>query len=97
MNLYLRFLRYAKPYWGMAIAASLCFIISGFLGAYPIQLFMRAVDIAVGDVAGSVSAFYGLAAQYILLLGGLSVYSQLYQAQFEPSGKPKEVSRKVEE
>ena len=76
MNLYLRFLRYATPSWRTAIAASFVCISSGFLGAYPIQLFKRAVDIAVGDVAGDVSAFYWLAAQYILLriaLGGVQL------------------------
>ena len=76
MKLYLRFLHYAKPYWHLAIAASLCFVASGFLGAYPIQLFKRAVDIAVGDVPGDVSAFYWLAVQYILLriaLGGVQL------------------------
>ncbi len=61
MNLYLRFLHHVRPYRGITIAASLCFIVSGFLGAYPIQLFKRAVDIA-----GSVSDFYELAAQHIL-------------------------------
>jgi subfamily B ATP-binding cassette protein MsbA len=73
MNLYLRFLRYARPYWHLALAASICFVVSGFLGAYPIQLFKRAVDIAVGDAAGDAMAFYWLALQYILLrvaLGG---------------------------
>ena len=49
MQLYLRFLRYLRPYRLLAVAASLSFIISGFLGAYPIQLFKRAVDVAVGD------------------------------------------------
>jgi subfamily B ATP-binding cassette protein MsbA len=76
MHLYLRFLRYAKPYGHIAVAASLCFVASGFLGAYPIQLFKRAVDIAVGDVPGDVAAFYWLAAQYILLrlaLGGVQL------------------------
>jgi hypothetical protein len=39
MRLYLRFLRYARPYRGLALLASLCFVASGFLGAYPVQLF----------------------------------------------------------
>ena len=76
MKLYLRFLRYAKPYWVTALVASLCFIVSGFLGAYPIQLLKRAVDIAVGDAPGTVQSFYWLAAQYILLrvaLGGVQL------------------------
>jgi len=76
MNLYLRFLRYARPYWKLALAASLCFVASGFLGAYPIQLFKRAVDIAVGDIPGDVRSFYELAALYILLrvaLGGVQL------------------------
>ena len=76
MKLYLRFLRYAKPYWDLAIVASLCFVASGFLSAYPIQLFKRAVDIAIDGVAGNVTTFYWLAAQYILLriaLGGVQL------------------------
>ncbi len=85
MQLYLRFLRYLKPYRLLAVAASLSFIISGFLSAYPIQLFKRAVDVAVGDVPvgdtpgspTSVTAtFILLAAQYILLrvaLGGVQL------------------------
>jgi subfamily B ATP-binding cassette protein MsbA len=74
MGLYLRFLRYARPYWHLALAASICFVASGFLGAYPIQLFKRAVDIAVGDAVGDTMTFYWLALQYILLrvaLGGV--------------------------
>jgi subfamily B ATP-binding cassette protein MsbA len=74
MNLYLRFLRYARPYWTLGLVASICFVVSGFLGAYPIQLFKRAVDVAVGDVAGDTTTFYWLALQYILLrvaLGGV--------------------------
>ncbi len=74
MNLYFRFLRYARPYWHLALAASLCLVVSGFLGAYPIQLFKRAVDVAVGDVAGSATTFTWLALEYILLciaLGGV--------------------------
>ena len=58
MSLYLRFLRYARPYWFLVLAASLCFVASGFLGAYPIQLFKRAVDAAVGDAPGSTTVFY---------------------------------------
>jgi subfamily B ATP-binding cassette protein MsbA len=74
VDLYLRFLRYAKPYWHLALVASICFVASGFLGAYPIQLLKRAVDIAVGDAVGDATAFYWLALQYILLrvaLGGV--------------------------
>jgi subfamily B ATP-binding cassette protein MsbA len=76
MSLYLRFLRYARPYWLVALAASLCFVVSGFLGAYPIQLFKRAVDVAVGDAPGDPAVFYWLALQYILLrvvLGGVQL------------------------
>ena len=76
MKLFLRFLYYAKPYWPLVLVASLCFVASGFLGAYPIQLFKRAVDIAVGDVSGNVAAFYWLAVQYIVLriaLGGVQL------------------------
>jgi len=43
------------------------------LGAYPIQLFKKAVDVAVGDAVGSPMTFYWLALQYVLLrvaLGG---------------------------
>ena len=74
MNLYLRFLRYARPYWPLALAASACLVVSGFLGAYPIQLFKKAIDVAVGDAAGTVMTFYWLALQYALLhvaLGGV--------------------------
>ena len=74
MNLYLRFLRYARPYWPLALAASACLVVSGFLGAYPIQLFKKAVDVAVGDAVGTAATFYWLALQYILLrvaLGGV--------------------------
>ena len=67
MRLYLRFLRYARPYWGLALLASLCFVASGFLGAYPIQLFKTAVDVAVGDAPGDRSTFFRLALAYILL------------------------------
>jgi subfamily B ATP-binding cassette protein MsbA len=76
MNLYLRFLRYARPYWHLALAASICFVASGFLGAYPIQLFKRAVDVAVGDAPGEADVFFWLALQYILLrvaLGGVQL------------------------
>lgn len=55
MRLYLRFLKYVRPYWHLALAASLALIASGFLGAYPIQLFKRAVDFAVGDAGGDAS------------------------------------------
>lgn len=69
MRHYLRFLGYVKPYWVLALAASVSFIVSGFLGAYPIQLFKCAVDIAVGDVApqaaSATAAFAWLALQYI--------------------------------
>ena len=69
MNLYLRFLRYARPYWPLGLAASACLVVSGFLGAYPIQLFKRAVDIAVGDTVPTTMsggrAFVWLAVQYI--------------------------------
>ena len=74
MNMYIRFLRYAKKYWHLALTSSLCFIASGFLGAYPIQLFKQAVDIAVGDAPGNTASFYMLAGFYILLriaLGGV--------------------------
>jgi subfamily B ATP-binding cassette protein MsbA len=47
MHLYRRFLQYVKPYGPLAVAASLSFALSGFLGAYPIQLFRRAVDVAL--------------------------------------------------
>jgi subfamily B ATP-binding cassette protein MsbA len=76
MNLYLRFLRYARPYWHLALAASICFIASGFLGAYPILLLKQAVDVAVGDAPGEASVFAWLALQYILLrvaLGGVQL------------------------
>ena len=76
MNLYLRFLKYVVPYWPLGLAASACLVASGFLGAYPIQLFKKAVDVAVGDAAGSASTFYWLALQYILLrvaLGGVQL------------------------
>ena len=46
MRLYLRFLKYVRPYWHLALAASVALIVSGFLGAYPIQIFKRAVDVA---------------------------------------------------
>jgi subfamily B ATP-binding cassette protein MsbA len=74
MNLYMRFLGFARKYWLLAFISSMCFVTSGFLGAYPIQLFKKAVDIAVGDAAGSSSSFYRLAAFYIVLrfaLGGV--------------------------
>ena len=71
MRLYLRFLKYALPYSYLALAASACLIASGFLGAYPIQLFKRAVDVAVGDAVGDISTFYWLALEYILLRIGL--------------------------
>ena len=67
MRLYLRFLRYARPYWGLALLASLCFVASGFLGAYPVQLFKRAVDVAVGDAPGERMTFFWLALTYLLL------------------------------
>ena len=76
MRLYLRFLRYARPYWGLALLASLCFVASGFLGAYPVQLFKTAVDVAVGDVPGNPGTFYRLALSYLLLrlaLGGVQL------------------------
>lgn len=59
MSLYLRFLRYARPYWLLALVASLCFAASGFLGAYPIQLFKRAVDVAMSRALGDVGAVAG--------------------------------------
>lgn len=74
MRLYLRFLRYVRPYWHLAVAASISLIVSGFLAAYPIQLLKRAVDVAVGDLPGSTATFYLLALQYIVLriaLGGV--------------------------
>ncbi|MFN2231817.1 MAG: ABC transporter ATP-binding protein [Anaerolineae bacterium] len=71
MRLYLRFLKYVQPYWYLALAASTCLVASGYLGAYPIQLFKRAVDVAVGDAAGGTSTFYWLALEYILLRIGL--------------------------
>ncbi len=80
MRYYLRFLKYVKPYWTLALAASVSFVVSSFLGAYPIQLFKRAVDMAVGDVAlsrdGVTSYLIWLAAQYISLriaLGGIQL------------------------
>lgn len=76
MDLYRRFLRYAVPHWRLGLAASVCLVVSGFLGAYPIQLFKKAVDVAVGDVHGTAATFYGLALQYILLrvaLGGIQL------------------------
>ena len=66
MNLYLRFLRYAKPYWALGLAASICLIVSGFLGAYPVQLSKKAVDVAVGNAVGSATTLYWLALQHIL-------------------------------
>ena len=76
IGLYLRFLRYTIPYWHLGLAASSCLVVSGFLSAYPIQLFKRAVDVAVGDAAGTAATFYWLAGQYILLrvaLGGVQL------------------------
>ncbi len=80
MGLYRRFLGYVRPYWPLGIAASLSFVLSGFLGAYPIQLFKRAVDIAVGDTVPTTMsggrAFVWLAVQYIglrLALGGVQL------------------------
>ncbi|MFL7807332.1 MAG: ABC transporter ATP-binding protein, partial [Anaerolineae bacterium] len=76
MRLYLRFLRYARPYWWLALLASLAFVASGFLGAYPVQLFKAAVDVAVGDVPGEPGTFYRLALYYLLLrlaLGGVQL------------------------
>jgi subfamily B ATP-binding cassette protein MsbA len=76
MVLYLRFLRYAKPYWHLALAASICLVASGFLGAFPILLFKRSVDVAVGDAPGNAATFYRLALLYILLrvaLGGMQL------------------------
>jgi subfamily B ATP-binding cassette protein MsbA len=76
MRLYLRFLRYARPYWRLALLASLCFVASGFLGAYPVQLFKTAVDVAVGDVPGQPATFYWLALAYLglrLALGGVQL------------------------
>lgn len=80
MQLYRRFLRYVKPYWPLALATSLSFVLSGFLGAYPIQIFKRAVDIAVGDTAagtgGTPRIFLALAAQYLglrLAMGGVQL------------------------
>lgn len=74
MNHYLRFLRYARPHVWLLLGASLCLVISGFLAAYPIQLFKMAVDVAVGDTPGTAATFYWLAGVYILLriaLGGI--------------------------
>ncbi len=79
MTLYRRFLAYARPYWGLALAASVCFVVSGFLGAYPIQLFKRAGDMAVGDTApltqrDTIDTFYWLGLSYIglrIALGGV--------------------------
>jgi len=80
VKLYRRLLAYAGPYWRLALAASLSFVLSGFLGAYPIQLFKRAVDIAAGDTApvaiGVAEALARLAVQYIGLrvaLGGIQL------------------------
>ncbi|MCJ7549718.1 MAG: ABC transporter ATP-binding protein/permease [Anaerolineae bacterium] len=80
MGLYRRFLGYVKPYRTLGIAASLSFVLSGFLGAYPIQLFKRAVDIAVGDTVPTTMnvsrAFVWLAVQYIglrLALGAMQL------------------------
>ena len=76
MRLYLRFLKYVRPYWYLLLAASVALVVSGFLSAYPIQLFKRAVDVAVGDVPGDASTFLWLAGQYILLrvaLGGVQL------------------------
>jgi subfamily B ATP-binding cassette protein MsbA len=75
-RVYLRLLRYARPYWAIALAASGCLGVSGFLSAYPILLLKKAVDVAVGDAAGNARTFYVLALQYLALraiLGGVQL------------------------